>query len=109
MVSILHRDLYFAIPNAFLISINSRIEVLDLAEKVEETFERQAQVRLHQVTRHGTQPSGTGVPLQRLPTGSHRPPRRRLDRKRQEHFLQRRPVLPTDRPEPTNRDSRVGR
>jgi len=80
-----------------------------LAERVEKTLERHTQVRLRQVTRHGAQPSGTGVSLQRLPTGSHRTSGRRLDRQCQEHFLQRRPVLPTDRPEPANRDSRVGR
>jgi len=54
------------------VSNDSRIKVLDLAEKVEKTSERDAQVRLRQVTRHGTQPSGTGVPLQRLPTRRHR-------------------------------------
>jgi len=83
IIIIFDHDPLFLIP-AILehVSIDSRIKVLDLAEKVEKTSEREAQERLRQVTRHGTQPSGTSVPLQRVPTRRHRTSGRRMDRKR---------------------------
>ena len=52
--------------------IDSRVQILDMAGGVEETLEPHAEKRLHQVTRHGPQPSSASVPIQRIPAGRHR-------------------------------------